>query len=80
MLKMLDSSKFLISTNGKSSSKHPHTQAIARIIEINGPGTELVFNYRSPQNTIWDDEYLQNEHRFKTVYPKNNDEGITVTL
>lgn len=79
MLKMLNCTKFLISTNGKSYL-HPHPQAIARIIELNGPDTELIFNYRSPQNEIWDNEYLREEHHFKTLYPEKNDQGIVVSL
>ena len=76
---MLDCKRFLISTNGQLYS-HPHPQAIARIIDINGPDTELVFNYKSPQNKIWDSEYLRTEHNFKTKYPEKKDAGITVLL
>jgi beta-lactamase superfamily II metal-dependent hydrolase len=79
LLKMLDCKKFLVSTNGKSYS-HPHPESIARIIELCGPNTQLIFNYSSPQNKIWNNEYLQNEHHFTTVYPQKNDEGIVVSL
>jgi beta-lactamase superfamily II metal-dependent hydrolase len=79
MLQKIECKKFLISTNGKIYH-HPHQEAIARIIELTGPKTELIFNYRSPQNTVWDNEQLREQHHFTTVYPKNNDEGITVLL
>jgi beta-lactamase superfamily II metal-dependent hydrolase len=76
---LLECKKFLVSTNGKTYY-HPHQESIARIIKINGPDTELIFNYRSPQNDVWDNEYLKTNNHFKTTYPKNNDEGITVIL
>ena len=79
MQKMLECKRFLISTDGKVFH-HPHQEAIARIIELNGPDTELIFNYKSPQNEIWDNEYLRTEHHFKMKFPENNGQAITVLL
>jgi beta-lactamase superfamily II metal-dependent hydrolase len=74
--KLLDCKKFLISTNGAKYS-HPHQESIARIIKYNGPNVELVFNYRSPQSTVWDSEYLRNKYKFSTIYPRD---GVTIEL
>jgi beta-lactamase superfamily II metal-dependent hydrolase len=79
LLKMLQCKRFLIPTNGKKF-KHPHPGTIARIITLNGPDTELIFNYMSPQNKVWENENLQNGYHYKTTFPEKNDNGIAISL
>lgn len=79
MQKMLECKRFLISTNGKIFH-HPHQEAIARIIELNGPKTQLFFNYKSPQNGVWDNQYLQQEYDYETIFPEKPEESLIIDL
>jgi len=67
LLERLQSRRHLISTNGSKTS-HPHIEAIARSLTALGPG-ELVFNYRSVWNAVWDDPSVKERHRHTATYP-----------
>jgi beta-lactamase superfamily II metal-dependent hydrolase len=69
MMEMLKCKRFLISTNGKVFN-HPHQEAIARIIELNGPDTELIFNYKSPQNKVWETSTCKTSTIIKSNFQK----------
>ncbi|WP_437919660.1 ComEC/Rec2 family competence protein [Sphingobacterium sp. LRF_L2] len=77
LLKKIDCKKFAISTNG-SISHHPARVTVARVIKINGEGTELLFNYRTKDNECWDDEVLKTKYGYTTTYPKV--EGLVIPL
>jgi beta-lactamase superfamily II metal-dependent hydrolase len=77
LLKKLDCKKFAISTNG-SIYKHPAQETVARVIKLNGAGTELLFNYRTDYNKCWDNAVLQAKYKYTTVYPES--EGLIVSL
>jgi hypothetical protein len=67
LLRMLDCARFVFSSNG-SKTKHPHPEAVARVIAAAPPGAELLFNYRTTFNEIWDDDALRDEHEYRTSY------------
>lgn len=67
LIEMLDCKRFAISTNG-SIYRHPKPVTIARLIKRAGPGVELIFNYRSKANEIWDSTSLKTLHNYKTTY------------
>lgn len=67
LLSVIESPLWLVSTDG-SRNHHPHPQAIARIVLAGSPGKELVFNYRSPYNAVWDAENLKQRHDYRTRY------------
>ena len=67
----------MVSTNG-SIYEHPSRETIARVIKTAGHGTELIFNYRTKYNSIWDDEFLKEEYKYETVYPEA--EGAVIEL
>jgi len=79
LLKMLECKRFLISTDGSYFS-HPDEEAIARIISLSGPDTQLLFNYRSDENRVWDDPTLMRRHRYKAIYPPPRQKGLSVEL
>lgn len=82
LLQRLDCERFLISTNG-SYYNHPDPETIARIIRF-GNNPKLMFNYRSEENLIWNDDLLkrgrQGKDRYSTAYPEEGEEGLVVSL
>ena len=71
LLKLVDCRRFLISTNG-TRHHHPDQEAIARIVyrnQENSEPTELYFNYRTDQNSVWDDDELKEDWNYRTHYP-----------
>jgi hypothetical protein len=78
LLELVDCERYLVSTNG-SYYEHPDQEAMARII-IHDRGSVLHFNYRSEENTIWDDDDLKREYQYQTVYPQGADQGLVIEL
>jgi hypothetical protein len=78
LLRALDCKLHLFSSNG-SRTRHPHAEAIARVLTTGGEGQTLVFNYRTSHNEIWDDDELRGEFEFETVFPDDSD-AVSVTL
>lgn len=71
--------RFVFSTNG-SNYGHPHLEAVARVVDAGGDHPELLFNYRSAHNEIWDLDLLQARHGYTTCYPSSGAEGLTISL
>ncbi len=78
LLRLLDCSRYLISTNGTRHG-HPDPETLARVLDVAGDGVELHFNYASDQTRPWDDQQLKQEHRFRTFHPSAA-EGLKVPL
>jgi hypothetical protein len=70
---------YLFSTNG-SVFGHPDPEAVARVIRFGSPAPQLVFNYRSEQNRIWDDPYLKQRYGYRTRYPAERQSGLRLDL
>lgn len=70
---------FVFSTNG-SIYKHPHQEAVARVIMAGGDDPELVFNYQVERNKIWGTRFLQEKYGYQTRYPEAGQEGVAVNL
>jgi glyoxylase-like metal-dependent hydrolase (beta-lactamase superfamily II) len=68
--------RYLFSSNGARYA-HPSPQAVARVIQGGGQ-PELIFNYRTEFNEIWDDDLLKSMHRYTTNF--GDASGVTVTL
>jgi len=77
LIEKLNCKRYAISTNG-SIYHHPSQTTVARIIKSKGPGTVLIFNYRTKHNECWDNDILKMKHKYETVYPWG--EGIKVSL
>jgi len=71
--------RFVFSTSG-AVYKHPHREAVARVIAGASGGCELIFNYRSAVNEVWDVSALKRAHGYEASYPPVGREGITVAL
>lgn len=65
---MLDAPIWIFSSNGANNTKHPHREAVARVLH-DGAGVEtLVFNYRTGFNDVWDDADLKSDYGYDVVY------------
>ena len=71
LLRIIDSNKFLISTNGKIH-RHPDKEIIARI--VNRPTKDkrnLYFNYKTETSSAFDSPALKAEYNYEIIYPEN---------
>lgn len=80
LLRMMECSHFLISSDGSGNANHPHPETIARLIQESPAGTQLWFNYRSDETKIWDDEFLKKRYKYEAHYPQDRDDGLVVAL
>ncbi len=69
---------YLVSTNG-SGHHHPDHEAIARMIWAQDSPVTFAFNYRSDDNLDWEDQAVQDQAGYKTIYP-DDDKGLKVSL
>jgi beta-lactamase superfamily II metal-dependent hydrolase len=77
LLEQVACENFLISTNGKYY-KHPHPQAVARIVARRS-GSTLWFNHRGTPAEPWDDVLLRAEYGYRTRFPHDG-AGMVVDL
>ncbi len=75
----LDCPRYVFSTSGAIHG-HPNPEAVARVIAAGGPDVELIFNYRSRHNDIWDIGALKRRHGYRVRYPESPDGGVSVSL
>ena len=75
LLKMLDCTRFAISTDGTRHG-HPDPETIARVLS-NDPerSKTLYFNYRKPMTDQWDNRQLKNKWKYETVFPSTESNG-----
>ncbi len=71
--------RYLFSTNG-SLFHHPDQETVARILMKAGDRRELSFNYRTPENEVWDVERLKRRYDYETVYPAAGESGLNVSV
>lgn len=83
LLNMLNCSAFLFSTNGQQF-KHPNSEGVARVIKYgrtdDGPNPKLFFNYKSPFNSVWDEQGLRRKYEYEVEYPPEGKEGLMVII
>jgi beta-lactamase superfamily II metal-dependent hydrolase len=75
LIQHLDCENYIFSSNG-DRFRHPHPEAVARVIEHGGDKPKLWFNYRSDESLIWDDEALRNAYGYETHYPQDERAGL----
>lgn len=79
LIEKFDNNKYLVSTNG-SNYHHPAAVTIARIIKRGGSNVELYFNYKSEDNKVWNSSTLKTKHKYKAIYPKDGETGMTISI
>jgi beta-lactamase superfamily II metal-dependent hydrolase len=67
LINLLESPLWLVSTNG-SFHQHPDPEAISRILLAPVRPKDLVFNYRSVFNAVWDDSQLSEHYEYRAVF------------
>jgi beta-lactamase superfamily II metal-dependent hydrolase len=78
LLQRLECSRYLFSSNG-AIYHHPSREAVARVLKYARNGnrpTELVFNYRTKYNSIWDSANLKQLWGYSTTFPDSGAEGV----
>jgi hypothetical protein len=76
LIEALVSPYFIFSSNG-ARFKHPSRAAVARVVRY-GANPNLVFNYRSEFNEIWDNPLIQATYPYTTEF--GGADGVTVVL
>jgi hypothetical protein len=70
LLRLIDCTRFAISTDGSRKHKHPHAETIARLLAADPDRTKtLYFNYIQPQTTCWDRKLLGKRWNYTCVFP-----------
>jgi beta-lactamase superfamily II metal-dependent hydrolase len=79
LVELVNTKRYLISTDGTSRSRHPDPVALSRIITKRS-GASLEFNYESATTTPWNAGHLKRRFEYDTAYPTAADEWLTVAL
>lgn len=78
LMALVSAKAYIFSTNGNSYG-HPNKEAVARVIQAHGPGANLIFNYHTEFNELWEDPDLQAEHGYKVDFGEGEN-GILVDI
>ncbi|WP_299252574.1 hypothetical protein [uncultured Aquimarina sp.] len=79
LLDKVNCKNFVISTNGRIY-KHPKEVTIARILKSSGANVQLIFNYKSKINKIWDESFMKNRYNYTTMYPDSGMEIVQINI
>ena len=50
------------------------------MIKWGGAQLELMFNYRTKYNDMWESKLLREKHGYTTVFPASDKEGVMIEL
>lgn len=76
LIEALACPRYIFSSNG-ARFKHPSQPAVARVV-LHGHNPELIFNYKSEFNEMWDDALLQQNFPYTLSF--GDEDGATVVL
>lgn len=76
---LLSAPVWIFSSNGASNTKHPHKEAVARVLRYGQGVKKLVFNYRTAFNDLWNEPDLIEEFAYEAIYG-DGQSSITVDL
>jgi beta-lactamase superfamily II metal-dependent hydrolase len=80
LLQIIDCTRFGFSTDG-TRHDHPDPQTVARVLKRDPVRPkELIFNFRQPGTTIWDNETIMRRWRYACVFPAAEQDGTTTEL
>ena len=65
---LIEAHTWIFSSNGAGNTKHPHREAVARVLHDGAGVKTLVFNYRTGFNDVWDDADLKDDYKYEAVY------------
>lgn len=78
LLDLVNPKQVLVSTSG-AIFEHPDAEAIARILHTKR-SVDFVFNYRSEETEVWDNDNLRKQFQYTTHYPQKNGQIMTVDV
>lgn len=79
LIEKVDAARYLVSTNG-DIFQHPDVEAIARVVKYGGK-PEIIFNYKTRFNEMWDSKELQDKWGYRATYPESDDgNGVIIDL
>lgn len=76
LIEALACPRYIFSSNG-ARFKHPSQPAVARVV-LHGQNPELIFNYKSEFNEMWDTPLLQDTYPYTVSF--GDEDGATVVL
>ncbi len=79
LLEKVECPRYLFSTDG-TQFKHPDHEAVARVIKSGGPHPELLFNYHSEYNKLWDNTQWMGQYGYSVSYSDEHQKGLLVDL
>ena len=79
LLEKIECWRYLVSSNG-TQFKHPDKEAMAYVIRFGGPEPELIFNYRTEFNQLWDNQQWKKDYGYRVVFPDGDATGIVIEL
>lgn len=79
LLKLVETKRYLFSTDGSSRSHHPDNVAVARIVTAKRD-VRLEFNYSTVYSQQWDKLRLRREYGYQVVVPGPDEKWLTVRL
>ena len=79
LLAKIECPRYLFSTSG-AQFKHPDKEAVARAIRLGGQSPELVFNYSSEFDALWDNADWMSRYGYRVRYPTAGTAGMVVEL
>lgn len=79
LLELIDCPLHLFSTDG-TQTKHPHPEAVARVLDTVTQKPSLAFNYRSDYNEIWRDPATIDRYRYRLCCPDEGEAGLVVVV
>ncbi len=79
LIRLVDTRRYLFSTDGSSSSHHPDRVAVSRIITTKR-GASLEFNYDTECSRPWATGRLQREFGYDVVVPAPHEKWLTIRL
>jgi beta-lactamase superfamily II metal-dependent hydrolase len=80
LMKKITARHILISSDGKRYA-HPDPETIAKLLLHKSTEMTLHFNYRTPQNKIWENSKWKKKWLYDTRYPEHDDiPGISLML
>lgn len=78
LLQRIECCRYLFSSSG-AIYHHPDLEAVARVLKHSRRGgrpIELVFNYKTPFNSVWDSPELKQRWEYTTVFPMAGKPGV----
>lgn len=67
LIEKVPADKFIFSSNGATYG-HPDPEGVARVVKYGGRDAQIIFNYRSKINQVWDEAGLKRRYGFSLGY------------